>query len=79
MVAPGASALATAVEDAPPTQFRPSFGLGIPAEAVVTHHTVSISTAWTGSAASFQVALPALKAAADLVAAFSADSTQALL
>ena len=33
MVAPGASDLAIAVDDAPPTQFRPSFGLGMPADA----------------------------------------------
>lgn len=33
MVAPAASDLATAAEDAPPTQFRPSFGAGNPAEA----------------------------------------------
>ena len=40
-VAPGARDLATAAEDAPPTQFRPSFGLGKPAEAVAAHHLVS--------------------------------------
>ena len=34
MVDPGANDLATAVDDAPPTQFRPSLGLGISADAV---------------------------------------------
>ena len=33
MVAPGAIDLATAVDDAPPTQFKPSFGLGMSADA----------------------------------------------
>ena len=32
-VEPGANDLATAVDDAPPTQFRPSLGLGISADA----------------------------------------------
>lgn len=40
-MAPGARDLATAAEDAPPTQFRPSFGLGKPAVAVAKHHLVS--------------------------------------
>ena len=39
-VAPGASDLATAAEDAPPTQFRPSFGLGKSAEAAAKHITL---------------------------------------
>ena len=35
MVAPCASDLATTVDEAPPTQFRPSFGLGISADAAI--------------------------------------------
>ena len=36
MVPPGANDLATAVDAEPPTQFRPSLGLGMSAEAAVT-------------------------------------------
>ena len=36
MVSPGANDLATAVEAEPPTQFRPSLGLSMSAEAAVT-------------------------------------------
>ena len=43
MVAPGASDLATAVDEAPPTQFRPSFGRGTPADAAI------ITTSWLTS------------------------------
>ena len=41
MVLPGARLLATDVEEAPPTQFRPSFGLGMSAEAAsAQHHSI---------------------------------------
>ena len=40
MVAPGANDLATAVDDDPPRQFRPSFAWGKPADAA------SITTNW---------------------------------
>ena len=36
MVLPGARHLATAVEDAPPTQLRPRRGLGMSADAALT-------------------------------------------